>query len=111
MLAEIVEGEVLPPQPTIQQLMAHIVQRKDEYVAQIHRLDDDVDRLERERKQVLERDAPLELGLMLLEARGRVESGEVGDEAAVDWWGFFSGLRAWHLAQTRRTVDEHCRSG
>ena len=33
--------------------------------------------------------ARLEAGRVLLELRTRVEAGEVGDLAAVDWWGWF----------------------
>ena len=35
-------------------------------------------------------DLQLKLGQMLLEMRQRVESGETGDLAAVDWWGWYS---------------------
>lgn len=32
----------------------------------------------------------LELAFLLLELKQRVEDGEVGDQAAVDWWGWFN---------------------
>ena len=87
-----VKVEVMPPGQSplvpIEQFMAQIVQRKNEIDEKIDRLNEDIDVLEEKRGRIIA-EAQLELGRMLLQARKQVESGEVGDEAAIDWWGYF----------------------
>jgi hypothetical protein len=93
MLAETVEAEVLPPQQSplvpIEQFMAQIVARKNEIAERIDQLTENINGLQDKRGRMIA-EAQLELGRMLLEARRRVESDEVGDEAAIDWWQYFS---------------------
>lgn len=73
-----IEVEVdAPEQWSLEELVIRFQQRVDREYRLVERLKERIS------------DTQLELGQMLLGMRQRVESGEVGDLAAVDWWGWF----------------------
>jgi hypothetical protein len=97
-----IEGEVLPRQQSslvpVEQFMAQIVAHKNEIAERIDRLTEDIDGLENRRGRMIA-EAQLELGRMLIEARHPVESGEAGDEAAINWWEYF-GDHAYDISRS-----------
>jgi hypothetical protein len=81
-----VEIEAAPVAPNVP------AQSLEDLTAQFHAMVDEGRRMTH-RRHVLDgkiEDMQLRCGQKLLEMRRRIEEGEVGDQAAIDWWGWYA---------------------